>query len=49
MTRRLLSFCLGSCLLAVLPAPDAGAVEMPLRKAGLWEMKLGRIGSALPR
>jgi hypothetical protein len=48
MTRQLLSFCLGSCLLALLPALDAGAVEMPLRKAGLWEMKLVRTGSPLP-
>jgi len=48
MTRQLLSFCLGSCLLALLPARDAGAVEMPLRKAGLWEMKLARTGSPLP-
>ncbi len=48
MTRQLLSLCLGSCLLALLPALDARAVEMPLRKAGLWEMKLVRTGSPLP-
>jgi hypothetical protein len=48
MTRQLLSFCLGSCLLALLPVLDARAVEMPLRKAGLWEMKLARTGSPLP-
>ena len=48
MTRQLLSFCLGSCLLTLLPALDARAVEMPLRKAGLWEMKLARTGSPLP-
>jgi hypothetical protein len=48
MTRQLLSFCLGLCLLALLPSPDARAVEMPLRKAGLWEMKLMRTGSPLP-
>ena len=40
MKRRALSFCFGSCFLAVVPAFDAGAVELPLRKAGLWEMKL---------
>jgi hypothetical protein len=47
MTRPLL-FCLGFCLLAVLPAPDARAVEMPVRKAGLWEMKIVRTGTQLP-
>jgi hypothetical protein len=34
MTRQLVSFWSGACLLALLPAPDARAVEMP-RKAGL--------------
>jgi hypothetical protein len=48
MTRQLLTFCLGACLLALWPASDAGAAELPLRKAGLWEMKLVRSGSALP-
>jgi hypothetical protein len=48
MTRQLLSICLGPCLLALLPALDARAVDMPLRKAGLWEMKLVRTGSPLP-
>jgi len=48
MTRQLLPLCLGSCLLALLPALDAGAVEMPVRKAGLWEMKTVRTGSPLP-
>jgi hypothetical protein len=33
---------------AALPALEARAVEMPLRKAGLWEMKLVRPGSPLP-
>jgi hypothetical protein len=48
MTRQLLSFRLGACLLALLSAPDAGAVEMPVRKAGLWELKMVRTGSPLP-
>ena len=48
MTRQLRLFVLGSCLLALMPAPDARAVEMPLRKPGLWEMKLVRTGSPLP-
>jgi Protein of unknown function (DUF3617) len=47
MTRQL-RFCLGFCLLVLLPAPDARAVEMPVRKAGLWEMKVVRTGSQLP-
>ncbi|MGZ5873684.1 MAG: DUF3617 domain-containing protein [Bradyrhizobium sp.] len=48
MKRQLVSLCLGACLVAVLPALEARAVEMPLRKAGLWEMKLVRSGSPLP-
>jgi hypothetical protein len=36
------------CLGAFLPAPDARAVEMPVRKPGLWEMKVVRTGSPLP-
>jgi hypothetical protein len=47
MTRPLL-FCLGFCVLAALPAADARAVEMPVRKAGLWEMKIVRTGTQLP-
>ena len=45
MTR--LFLCLTTCL-TLLPALDAGAVEMPIRKAGLWEMKVLRTGSSLP-
>ena len=37
------------CLLALLPASDAGAVELPVRKAGLWEMKVLSGGSPRPR
>jgi Protein of unknown function (DUF3617) len=52
MTRQLVAFSfsvsLGACLLALLPALEAGAVEMPLRKAGLWEMKMVRTGSPAP-
>jgi hypothetical protein len=48
MKRQLFSFCLGSCLLASLPALDAGAAEIPIRKAGLWEMKMMRAGSPTP-
>ena len=45
MTR--LFLCLATCV-AMLPALDAGAVEMPTRKAGLWEMKVLRTGSPAP-
>ena len=48
MARQLLSFCLALPLLALLPANDAGAVELPVRKAGLWEMKVVRAGSPVP-
>jgi hypothetical protein len=50
MTRRLVSLCLGlaSWALALLPAPDAHAEELPVRKAGLWEMRMIRSGSPLP-
>jgi hypothetical protein len=48
MTQRILSFFLGTCLLMAVPAPGARAVEMPLRKPGLWEMKLVKTGSPLP-
>ena len=48
MTRLFLSICLATCLLALLPVRDARAVEMPTRKAGLWEMKVVRTGSPMP-
>jgi hypothetical protein len=48
MTRQLYSLWLGACLAAVLPALQAPAVEMPLRKAGLWEMKMVRAGAPMP-
>jgi hypothetical protein len=48
MTRRLLSFCLAACALALLAAPAARADEMPIRKPGLWEMKTVKTGSMLP-
>ena len=48
MTRQLV--CLGSAvvLLALGPACEASAVELPIRKAGLWEMKVLRTGSPVP-
>ena len=48
MTRLFVSMCLAACLLALLPVLDARAVEMPTRKAGLWEMKVLHTGSAVP-
>src|ERR1700752_5022631 len=45
MTRWLVSFCLASCLPALLSASHARADELPIRKAGLWEMKVVRDGS----
>jgi hypothetical protein len=48
MTRKLV--WLGSTLglLALLPANGVGAVELPVRKAGLWDMKVLRTGSPAP-
>jgi Protein of unknown function (DUF3617) len=48
MTQRPVLFfllCLGT---ALLRAPAARADEMPLRKPGLWEMKIVKTGSVLP-
>src|ERR1700753_2031535 len=47
MTQRLTLFCLGTALMLVLPA-GARADDMPLRKPGLWEMKIVKTGSVLP-
>jgi hypothetical protein len=48
MTGRLLSFFSAFFLLALLSASEARAVETPVRKAGLWEMKVVRTGSPMP-
>jgi hypothetical protein len=48
MTPRLVAYCLAFGLLALLPAGASRADEMPLRKPGLWEMKMMRTGSPLP-
>ena len=45
--RGLLWFLFGGCALALMAA-GASAEELPLRKAGLWEMKITKIGSQLP-
>ncbi len=46
MTRGL--FLVGLGLLALLLTHEARAEEIPLRKAGLWEMKVLRTGGPLP-
>jgi hypothetical protein len=48
MKQRFAWFCLGAALLAAVPAFGARADEMPVRKPGLWEMKIVKTGSALP-
>ena len=48
MIRQLLLCCLGCAVLAPLPAAAAGADQLPIRKAGLWEIKMMRTGSPLP-
>ena len=47
MMRGLLSLGMGGCALALLIA-GAAADELPLRKPGLWEMKIVKVGSQLP-
>jgi hypothetical protein len=48
MTRELAAWGLGLCLLAAAPADNALADDLPIRKAGLWEIKMARTGSPLP-
>ena len=48
MTRELAAWGLGLCLLVAVPADRAGADDLPIRKAGLWEIKMARTGSPLP-
>jgi hypothetical protein len=48
MTRELAAWGLGLCLLAAAPADYARADDLPIRKAGLWEIKMARTGSPLP-
>ena len=48
MTRELAAWGLGLCLLAAVSADYARADDLPIRKAGLWEIKMARTGSPLP-
>ena len=47
MTRQFLVWS-AICLLALAAAPDARAVDLPVRKAGLWEMKIVQSGAPMP-
>jgi Protein of unknown function (DUF3617) len=47
MMRELGAAVLGFCLLAAVPG-HARAEELPMRKAGLWEIKMVRSSSQLP-
>jgi hypothetical protein len=47
MTRELAALVLGLCLLTA-PADHARADDLPVRKAGLWEIKMVKTGSPLP-
>ena len=46
MTRKLA--LLGSALCLVVSAGSASADDLPVRKAGLWEMKMVRTGTPMP-
>jgi hypothetical protein len=48
MRRQLVSFGSAVFFLALVPALEAGAVDLPTRKAGLWEMKVVRSGTSVP-
>ena len=48
MTRPLVSFGLAVAFVGSLPACHAWADDLPIRKAGLWEMKVMRAGSTTP-
>ena len=47
MMRGLLSVGVGGCALVLLTT-GVMADELPLRKPGLWEMKIAKVGSQLP-
>jgi hypothetical protein len=48
MTRQLFSIRLAATVVWTISALAASAVEMPTRKAGLWEMKMVRTGTPMP-
>jgi len=48
MRRQHLSLATALGLLVLLPAAGAQAIDLPTRKAGLWEMKMVRTGGSVP-
>ena len=48
MTRRLFPYCAGCVVLALLSTSAMAADPLPIRKAGLWEIKMVRTGSPIP-
>src|ERR1700689_2142985 len=46
--RELGAWVLGLCVLAVVPAGSSWAEDLPIRKAGLWEIRMAHTGSPLP-
>jgi hypothetical protein len=48
MTRRHAALGMACGMLAVLSAQGAVAEDLPIRKPGLWEMKMVRTGSPIP-
>ena len=48
MTREFAALGLALCLSVAAPTDHARADDLPIRKAGLWEMKVVRTGSQLP-
>ncbi len=48
MVRHLFLYCLGCAVLAPITAAAGGADQLPVRKAGLWDIKMVRTGSPMP-
>ena len=48
MTRQLSLLCSCCCLAVCLASASARADDLPIRKAGLWEMKVVKTGSVIP-
>jgi hypothetical protein len=48
MMRRFISCGVALGLFSLLPLSKAAAEDLPVRKAGLWEMKVMRAGSSMP-
>jgi hypothetical protein len=48
MSRQLVLLCSSCCLAACLASAPARADELPTRKAGLWEMKVAKVGAVIP-